>query len=186
MSTIGSASSGYYQLANFGSGTSSATTSASSSGLAALENLLGGSTSSGSGSSYLLNLSPAAQQYLNSGSSNSSGNFILSATQQTAINNILLKYKDSPQDQDTFDKIQADLQAAGLSPQTLGMMDQTQSFNPTSVLLSALNGNYTSLNNSSQTSSSDEQTKMNTYLQNVVTQWKNESSSTSSASGASS
>jgi len=195
MGTIGS----YYQLANLlsnstGGGTSSSTSSSSTNPTQALMQALetAGSASSGSGSSaYLLDLSPQAQQLLGSNSASASSasgtstNFVLSQTQQTAIKNIIAQYKDAPLDQNTFNEIQSALQAAGLSPQTLGAEDQVQSFNSTNVLLQALSGNYTSVQTPG-TDAANEQTKEANYMQSIVSIWKAENASTSSVSGTSS
>jgi hypothetical protein len=191
MGTIGSLG-GYYQLSNLlssGSG-SSASTSATS-----LDSLVQSLLSSGSGASnntnaYLLDLSPEAQQILGTGATGttsadgSSTRFVLTQAQQTAIENILEKFKGDPLTQDTFDQIQSALAAAGLSPQQLGAQDQIASFNPTNVLLEALSGNYTSIETPGA-SASTEQTKETNYLQSIVSLWKSENSTTSSGSGSS-
>jgi hypothetical protein len=198
MGTISNTLGGYYQLANLltsgpGTSTLSSGPSSSASSLQALETALlsssGSGSSSGGLSAYTLDLSPAAQSLL-SGGSTSSGNgtstkFTLTHTQETQIENILAKYKDAPLDQATFDSIQNDLEAAGLSPQTLGAEDQVKSFNPTNVLLSALDGNYASIQTPAA-SSANEQTKESNYLQSIISLWKSEDTSGSSASGASS
>lgn len=186
---------GYYQLANLlssGSGSSTSSSSSQTNSLQALETALlssGSASSQSNPDAYLLDLSPQAQQLLSNGSTSSaSGNstqFTLTSTQQTAIKNILEKYKDAPLTQATFQEIQNALQAAGLSPQTLGAEDQIKSFNPTNVLLDALGGNYNSIQNP-QTTASSEQTKEGNYMQSIVSLWKSLDSSISSANGSSS
>jgi hypothetical protein len=196
MGTINSVG-GYYQLANLlssGSGSSGnpLSSSSSTSSLQALEQaLLGGGSGSGSSSpgAYLLDLSPQAQSLLSGNSTSSSGGqsteFTLTSAQETQIKNILEKYKDAPLTQATFTEIQNALQAAGLSPQTLGAEDQVKSFNPTNVLLSALNGNYAAVNSPSVTAS-NEQTKESNYMKDIVSAWKSLDTSGSSGSGSSS
>ena len=193
MGTIG-ALSGLYQLSSLlssGSGSSLTSNSTGSTGstFQTLEQIL---NSSGSGSSnntdgYLLDLSPQAQQLMSGTSSSASGSsttFTLTSAQQTQIENIIAQYKDAPLTQATFEEIEKALQAAGLSPEQLGAQDQVKSFNPTNVLLSALNGNYASIQTPA-TSASNEQTKETNYMQAIANLWKTENTSTSSASGSS-
>lgn len=147
-------------------------------------------TASNSLGAYLLDLSPDAQSYLSNysssdsstGSSGGTGSFVLSNAQQKQISDILAKYKDAPQTQDTFNKIQDDLKAAGLSPQQLAETDKVKSFNPTQILINALNGNYGTPGASTTTSDADEQTKSNNYVQSIIKQWQSISSVAPAAS----
>lgn len=186
--------SGYYQLSSLlssGSGSSTLTAAGSTSSTLSLAQALdaadSGSSQSGA-SAYILDLSPQAQQWLSaanastSSASGASSDFTLTNAQQTEIKNIIDKYKNAPLDQATFDSIQNDLSAAGLSPQTLAAKDQVSSFNPTNVLLSALNGNYATIQTPAS-SAAAEQTKETNYLQSIVSLWKSDSAAASSASG---
>lgn len=187
MGTIGNLlNNGYYSLSGSSSGTASAASSTSSNLLAALDG-----TGSGSGSSaYSLNLSPQAQQLLSgasstgsaSSSSDSSSNFVLTTQQQATIGSILAKYKSAPYTQATFDSIQADLKAAGLSPKQLSAQDQVTSFNATAVLVSALDGNYVNLSAQSAQTSATEQTKSANYMQSILSQWQSLNTTAASSS----
>ena len=144
--------------------------------ISALAAVNGASSSNNDNSAYFLNLSPAAQLLLNhnntssTGSSNN-GNFTLSSAQRTQINDILKKYKDAPFTQETFDQIQNDLQAAKLGPDQLIAQDEISSFNPTSSLINALNGNFAPLNTPATTAAS-EHTKTTNYMQGIITAWQ--------------
>ena len=72
---------------------------------------------------YLLDLSPQARSYLNATTANSASNFILNSVEQGKITDILTKYKNEPVTQETYNKIQGDLQAAGLSAQQLAQKE---------------------------------------------------------------
>jgi len=190
---MGSISSLGSYLSSLLSSSSGSSTSSSAAALQALDQELSGtSSSSGSGvGSYLLDLSPAAQQILSGAStgttsgSGSSSNFTLTKAQQTAIENIIDKFKDAPFTQATFTEITNALQAAGLSPEQLAAKDEITSFNPTTVLLGDLSGNYTSVPSAAKTLS-NEQTKENNFLQDIEKFWKSISTTASSASGSAS
>lgn len=102
-------------------------------------------------SAYQINLSPAAKAYLakleeknaatSSTSTESTGGFTLNKQQAEQIKAIVTKYKDEPLTQETFDKIQADLRAAGLGPEQLAVKEQISSFNPAASLMAALEDN---------------------------------------------
>lgn len=173
MTSISTSLSSYYQL--FGQ-QSSATNTTSASLTQSLADALDALSSSGSGSgAYSLNLSPAAQALMNGGSSGSgtgsSTTFTLTSAQQADIKTILEKYKDAPYTQATFDSIQSDLSAAGLGAPQLSAEDQVNSFNSTDVFLSALSGNYSSLNTPSQSATS-EQTKTANYMNDIISAWQ--------------
>ncbi len=127
----------YYQLGQAGSGgtTSSGTSARTSSA----------NSAAGLSSAYLLDLSPDAQEYLNnlgksSDSGSSSDSFLLSSSQQKQLGDILAKYQGLPLTQENYDKLQDDLQAAGLSPDQLAAKEKARTFNPTQILLDALSG----------------------------------------------
>jgi len=196
MGTIGNVAN-YYSLANFlssGSGSASASSTPSTVSANTLAQDLSAAASSGSGSAYqdIISLSPAAQQLINGGSnattssaSGASTSFALTQSQETTLQTILEKYKDSPVTQATFNSIQSDLQSAGLSPQKLGALDEINSFSPTSDLLNDLNGNYSSIQSPGDIAST-EQTKEQNYVQTIVSAWKAESSKLSSSGSGSS
>lgn len=176
----------YYQLSK-----QSNTGQASNSGLASI---LSGTTSGSAvptsdNSAYTLNLSPAAQQYLAAqGSDSNQTQFLLTPKQQQKIDEILAKYKDAPFTQETFDKIQDDLSAAGLSSNTLAMLDKVKSFDATQVLIDALSGRDASVTDdtSKYTASDDvENTKSENYMQQIIKQWKDISTTASAGGGVS-
>lgn len=182
MSSINTlANTGYYQL-NGGS----ANTNVTQSLITALAGNSPGA-SPGNDDAYLLSLSPSAQQYLKTGSlpavAGQQG-FTLNSKQQQAITDILTKYKDAPYTQDTFVKIQNDLNAAGLGASTLTMEDKAKSFNAAQVLINALSGGNADSSNSGVASDSDEQAKANSYIQNIIGQWKNMSGNSASVTAA--
>jgi hypothetical protein len=166
--------SGYYQLNNPNAGTNGSNQTNST---LSLVQALNGQTQTGVSSSndaYLLSLSPEAQKYLNGTSSlNTQQSFILSDKQKQTINDIIAKYKDAPYDQKTFEKIQADLNAEGLGTTTLALLDKAKSFNPTSLLIDALTGGKGVAENSGFTTEADQKNKSNSYIQNIISQWKN-------------
>ena len=99
--------------------------------------------------SYMLNLSAEAQNYLSSdmvssaSSSMSSGAFRLSAQQEKQLNAIIQKYAGEPYSQETFDMIERDLVKSGLGPDQLAQQAKVNAFNPTFALLDALSGTNT-------------------------------------------
>ena len=103
-------------------------------------------TKSAAQSSYLLDLSPEAQAFLNQSKGSSpatnalDGNFILTTKQQKQISDVLAKYADEPFTKETYDKIEAELDSLGLSPDALAIKDKARGVNTTSMLLAALNG----------------------------------------------
>ncbi len=179
MSTINNlGNSGYYQLSNPNGGQTGGTSGSGQTGSTqALIQALSGDTNSNntnSNDAYLLNLSPQAKQYLSNTANGTNQSFILSDKQKQTITDILTKYKDAPYNQDTFNKIQNDLNAAGLSTTTLSLLDKSKSFSATSVLISALNGGIASgADVGGVPSDTEEQTKSSSYIQNIISQWKN-------------
>jgi hypothetical protein len=176
--------SAYYQLSNLSSGTGSTTNASNSTDalIQALNGTASDSNSSDNSGAFLLDLSPAAQQYLNGGASSStdlgtssvSGNssFTLTSAQQKTLKDIITKYKDAPYTQDTFNDIQNDLNAAGLSPQSLALQDKAKSFDSTQVLLDALDGKQTVGSNSGSPSDAEENTKSQNFIKQVAQQWQ--------------
>lgn len=197
MTSITNIPASYYQLSslqNGNSGQSSLTSHNSSSSAASVTQSLinalqnSGSTSGSSNSgSDILDLSPAAQQLLNNASSGStqsstgSSSFTLTAAQQQQVKDIIAKYKDAPMTQDTFNKIQNDLEAAGLGADQLSAKDQLSSFNLTSTLLDALSGKNNPLTSASDKLSA-EQTKANNYMKDVYSLWQQTANSAQTSS----
>lgn len=175
--------SGYYQLNSSGSGTS-ANTGRTQAATPSLASALGGtSNASPFSDAVLLDLSPAAQQYLSglgaasataqpAPSTQGKQDFVLSTQQQQKLNAILDKYKDAPYSQATFDSIQDDLQQAGLGPNQLSAKDRVDNFSTTAVLVDALNGGNGTTPGSAPVSDSQLQAKSANYIQDVVGQWK--------------
>ena len=166
----------YYQLASSKSDTSKLSTEQQ----AALKKI---EDATGYSSSYILDLSKNASDFLNGNATHSSASntdgFILSKSQKKTLQDILVKYKDEPQTQDTFNKIQDDLKKAGLDPDSLTVKDKAKSFNPIQTFLDILSGK--SENNAEdplKTKATDEsqyQTKKSNYLNQVIDIWKNNS-----------
>lgn len=185
MSNINGLTSGhFYQLSDPSQSANNATTSASGASpapiLAAPSS--GKDTASGNGgsSSYLLNLSKEAQDYIASlsaaagttSSSTGSGDekFVLSAKQQATINSILANYKDAPYTQETYQAIQSDLADAGLSTDALAAKEKVRSINPTQMFLTMLNGGDSK---SVLPAVSDEslKKKSDNYMDSIIDQW---------------
>lgn len=175
----------YYQLNSSHSGGSS-TTGRAQGAVPSLASALSGNNtiSSGFSDAVLLDLSPAAQQYLqglgakvatpqaaSSTASNQDG-FLLSDKQQQALNTILDKYKDAPYTQDTFDALQNDLHGAGLGPEQLSAQYRVNNFSSTAVLVDALNGGKGTTPGSTPVSDEVLRGKSNSYMQSVISQWK--------------
>lgn len=178
MSSITTGNNGYYQLSNLstGSGGNPQSAVATNSTSSLLQALSGGTAPSSNSNAYLLDLSPAAQQYLNGSGgsspslSNSATNFTLSAKDKQAITDILTKYKDAPQTQATFNSIQNDLNAAGLGAGQMSQKDKIGNFNATQLLIDALNGKDSTVPPGAD--SSAEQTKSGNYMQQIIKQWQ--------------
>ena len=192
MSTINQlTNNSYYSLNNQSTSNSAATDSATQ-----LKQALAAAQTTGqpADSSYLLNLSAEAQAYIKSlaaaqqttsstqqtSQPSNTSSFVLSRAQQKTIDSILAKYKDAPYNEGTFKAIQADLDDAGLSAQTLGAQEMVRSFNATQFLLDALNGtdssNQSSPLDTLMGNGSEDETaisdKYYNFMSNVVDRWK--------------
>lgn len=174
--------SGYYQLSNPSGGQSSGTSAGATQNTVtqSLINALSGESTTGASSgneAYFLNLSPEAQKYLDSTTSSSTSldkqSYILNDKQKKTITDILTKYKDEPYNQDTFNKIQNDLNSKGLGTTTLSLIDKAKSFSATSVLINALSGRPNDSTNSGVQSESEIKAKSSSYIESIVSQWKN-------------
>lgn len=193
----------YYQLANLQSGSTPNTQSNPADAILQALSATGGSgllgdnsqNSSSSDNAFLLNLSPQAQSLLSGSSTGlfslTGGNgFALSVTQQQQVSAILAKYKDAPFTQDTFNQIQHDLKAAGLSPDQLAAKNEVLNIqaSDSSFLLNALDGTDTSTLPTLPDASSimgSEQSNANAYMQQVFRQWQNISATAGASSAAS-
>ncbi len=194
----------YYNLNNSSSGQAQTGHAGGVPSLATyLNQTASGDSKSNTHAAYNLDLSPNAQNYLSglsqtSATSNnpltnsdtsmsfaSSNGFLLSDKQQQTIQSIIAKYKDAPYTQDTFQKIQDDLTQAGLSPKQLSLEDNARNFSTTKVLVAALSGQSTSDPASSSSIQSDEKTNSDNYMQGIMKQWKNISTTASSTESAS-
>ena len=174
-------SGGYYQLNSSNSNNAGNSGQANRSGNATLATLLSatGGQQPANNSAYLLDLSPEAQKYL-AGSQQSAAStylsgggqqsFTLSSKQQAQIAEIIAKYKDAPFTQETYNKIQDELNARGVGANQLAMIDKATSFNPTQILVGALTGKGTQ---NDDADGSKAQAKVNNFMQQIVSQWKN-------------
>lgn len=142
--------------------------------------------------SYLLDLSPEAQAFLNtSGGSTASSsanawknNFILTSKQQSEINSVIAKYKDAPFTKETYYQMEAELDDLGLSPEALAIKDKARGLNTTSMLLAALNGTGGDLNQSLLGNSSEQsQTKKDNYVKTLLGKWSDISTTIDDAEG---
>jgi hypothetical protein len=142
---------------------------------------------SSNNSAYSLDLSPEAQNYLkgSSGSSFASANgFQLTNEQKNKIQSILEKYKDAPYTQETYEKIQNDLEKAGVSPQKLALLDNAKNFSTTKVLIAALTGQSADDAVTPWSFEADQKSNSESYMDDIVKQWKALSSTAKATSGA--
>ena len=128
--------------------------------------------------SYFLDLSPQAQAFLeqkNSRATGGDGTFILSDKQKQQISDVIAKYKDEPFTKETYEKIETELEALGLSPDILAIRDKARNVNTTMMLLDALNGANPDGLNSSLTGVKPDQTtsdqKKENYIKSLLTEW---------------
>ncbi len=147
--------------------------------LAAVNGTQPSNTNAAGGSSYLLDLSDNAKNYLQSlsntqnGTSNSAASstdgVILTQKQQAKLTEILIKYKDAPYNDTSFKKIQDDLDAAGIGADSLAARSQVRKLNPTLIFLDALNGG----DGAAGTAISSDAIKADAtgYLKKVAKQW---------------
>ncbi len=121
----------------------------------------------------IVDLSPEAQSYLDAVTNGQSSNFTLSSTQLEKLNEILAKYKDAPYTQETFKKIEIDLEAAGLSPDQLAKQEQANAFNPVQTFIDIIAGKQTDITSADDVSAATEQAKSTNYLKQILQHWKN-------------
>jgi hypothetical protein len=206
-------SGGYYDL---NSASSKHASAGKPSTLPSLADYLNGttttdSTTSAADSAYQLKLSPAAQDYLKSASSNpssttpslsnsllsngasgnassslsfaSAGGFQLTSEQKNQMQAILQKYKDAPYTQDTYNSIQNDLDRAGLSPKKLSLIDHAKNFSSTKVFLAAISGQSDNTLSTASSIAADEKSNADRYMADIIKQWKSISTTVAAASG---
>ncbi len=188
MTTINPNISQYYTLASTlnssttstgsDSSTSAATDPSILDAFAAVDGSSDDPTNTNNGNSYLLDLSPSAQAYLQNYSGSSSNNstsssngaaVVLNFQQQNTLTAILQKYKDAPYTDATFQQIQNDMSAAGIGADSLAAQAQMRAVNPTLMLLDALNGGSGSVGTIG--SSSDIMTQETAFMKQVADQW---------------
>ncbi len=101
-------------------------------------------------------------------------NFVLTDAQQRKINDIVLKHRDEPFNQKTFDRIQEDLRAAGLSPDQLALADvaRTASLDTSALFLDTLSGNDTNLNVVFSQDGLSEQANADAYIRMIYNLWR--------------
>lgn len=163
---------------------SSLTDDKKTSGNASLADLLNGtgqSPTSGTGltapdTSYLVNLSEEARNYLAGQSSKPSGgttgaSFLLSDSQQQKLDSLIEKYKDAPFTQESFDAMLTEIELSGIGPQELSAKEQAKLVNPTALFLGALNGSGSGLAFSSANNDALK-TRADNYLQSIYDQWE--------------
>ena len=163
------ASGGYYQLGSQSSAAADTIASANKTTNAAAE-------AAGFSSAYLLDLSPGASSYLNGIGNNAAqpgSDFVLTSEQQDQVIDILKKYQDAPQTQETFNQIQDDLRQAGLDPDRLAALKQASSFNPTQVFMDILSGKTDESETMDPNAISQQmETQKSNYLQKIISLWK--------------
>jgi hypothetical protein len=87
-------------------------------------------------SAYSLDLSQAAQDILNNGKAPEEvGAINLNNAQKERLNDILAKYKDAPENEDTLSSLYNDLKQAGLDPDQLAATHEALNFNIENVFL---------------------------------------------------
>jgi len=170
MTSISPLTQGYYSLAEQSGSNKAATTRSTATTTSASS-----TSATGSAASDTVSLSAEAQAYLASmqSPSASSSSFLLSDKQKAQIEAILAKYKDAPFTQDTYEQIQYELQQQGLSPEQLSLQEQIKSFSATQSLLDALNGVDSGEDAFSNLFAKPaDETKVNSYLTDIVAQWQ--------------
>lgn len=138
--------------------------------------------------SYTLDLSPGALAYIQELNAQAAENpsaqpfranaitgFALTPNQQRTLDDILAKYQDAPFTQETFNLIQDDMNAAGLTAEVFAAQDKARNHNPTLFFFEALSGGANmALDNATGNASepSDEtDTKMMNFMKSVVASW---------------
>lgn len=180
INALTTSSGNYYSLAGQGTTSHESKTGKTSASLTSslLATLAEDETANSADTAVQVKLSAAAQAYLakmngTTSSSTSTTSFSLTKQQAQKIDDILAKYKDSPFTQTTFEKIQDELKAAGLSADQLRVKDQVSSFNPTQSLISALNGtDGETAQPTAATRLAESQSKAEAYMKNIITAWK--------------
>lgn len=98
--------------------------------------------------------------------------FTLSERQKDQISAILARYADAPFTQDTYNAIQYDLAAEGLSADQLALREQVFAFNATQSFMDALNGVAGSSDSFSLSGAEKaDPEKANSYMRSIVKEW---------------
>lgn len=126
--------------------------------------------------SYLLNLSEEARNYLASRqtseeSSSDATSFVLTPAQQKTLETIITKYKDAPFTQESFNAMLDELDKVGLGPEQMAAKDQVKQMNSTALFLNALNGTSNGLTFSASNGEA-QSAKANAYLDSIYDAWE--------------
>lgn len=165
--------------ANTGSTPGQSSAPSLASALSAISGAKTDTAQAASGSSYLLDLSETARNYLErlndtqatqSSSTTQRTGIVLNSTQQQTLADILTKYKDAPYNDATFRLIQQDLDDAGIGADTLAAKQQVKQLNTTLIFLDVLNGGDGSAGTIGDSETLKSQAKG--YLESVVAQWE--------------
>ena len=99
------------------------------------------------GDAYVLDLSQAAQDILNSQNTTGTVSIInLTDSQKQKLQSILDKYKDAPINSDALSALNTDLKAAGLMPEELASTKQALDYDPKTAIIKLLGFSDTSSN----------------------------------------
>jgi hypothetical protein len=161
-------SNGYYQLSGQNKSTAGQTKLGSNIINQTLAEILGNQPADAD-SAYTLNLGADALNYLNlnTGASNAKAEFVLNKDQQATLDDIINKYKALPLNQENYEKLQNDLQKAGLSAHQLALQDKIKNFNPSQILIAALSGQDPAQANGMVTQEQSDQ-KSENYMNSIL------------------
>ncbi len=95
--------------------------------------------------------------------------FTLTTDQQKKLASILEKYKDKPQTQENYDKIQAELKPLKLDTATLSIKDNAKNFSVRKMVLSLVNGKSAER---SEENKKAQDIKKSAYAKQIVSDWK--------------
>lgn len=98
--------------------------------------------------------------------------FLLTEEQQTRIALILENYREEAINEETYQRILADLQAQGLAPEQLALQNEINFFDPTASLLEGFSGQDTTsdlFNNAVFNTTT--QAQVDLYTQQIVSMW---------------
>jgi hypothetical protein len=128
-------------------------------------------------------LSAEAQAYLakmtqaKAADASQAAHFTLTERQQDHISAILARYADAPFTQDTYNAIQYDLAAEGLSPDQLALREQVFAFSAVQSFMDALNGVASGSDSFSLPGAqATDPVKAENYMKAIVEEWASISS----------